>query len=243
MTTAGISILIFISGYLLNISYVSIFYHRSLAHKGVSLSPFATKFIALTGNWVTGLDPKGWVCMHRLHHRYSDTEKDPHSPHNMGIWGVMLGQLRSYEKILGGLIKHKKIYTDIVQDLNFPVSWLNRKRLWMLPYLFHLLISIAIGIGFNGFFGAAYYFGIMTHPIQGWLVNSFGHAKGYRNFNTPDKSTNNTSVAWLVAGEGYQNNHHQYPNDAKFSKKWWEFDYGYIMCHIFQSVRFLKINK
>lgn len=70
----------------------------------------------------------------------------------------------------------------------------------------------------------------MSHPIQGWMVNALGHSFGYRNYPTPDRSKNNLLVAWLVMGEGYQNNHHHQPSSAKFSVKWWEFDLGYYFC-------------
>ncbi len=42
---------------------------------------------------------------------------------------------------------------------------------------------------------------MMSHPVQGWMVNALGHAVGGRNFDTPDDSRNNTVVSWLVSGE------------------------------------------
>jgi len=88
-----------------------------------------------------------------------------------------------------------------------------------------------VGILVGGFWaGAAYWLGIMSHPVQGWMVNAFGHAYGYRTFDTPDHSRNNTLVAWLVFGEGYQNNHHHAPTSPKFSVLPGEIDLGYLLC-------------
>jgi len=224
--------LVFFGAYLMNITYITVFYHRGLTHGAVKLRPWTRKFVALTGNWITGLDPKGWSCMHRLHHLYSDTPKDPHSPVYQGVFPLLLGQLHSYNRILVGLLKKEEPYTSAVKDLDFDVSWLNRKRLWALPYVLH--VSIMLILGFMGYWllGYAYFAGIMSHPIQGWMVNALAHRFGYRNFNTDDNSRNNTLVAWLVMGEGYQNNHHQYPQSSKFSVKWFELDMGYALCYL-----------
>ena len=83
----------------------------------------------------------------------------------------------------------------------------------------------------------------MSHPVQGGLVNTFGHAVGGRNFDTDDDSTNNLPVAWLVAGEGLQNNHHQYPRSAKFAFRAWEPDLGYTACRLFDAFGWLTIDR
>ena len=238
------SLIAFLAGYFLNIFYITVLYHRGLAHGSVVLNPWMRKWAVATGSWVTGVDPKAWACMHRLHHRHSDTKEDPHSPSNEGVFGVMLGQLHSYERIMVGLIKKYPEFTEVVKDLNFPVNWVNRKKIWWLPYLVHVMIAFALGTAFHsGLLGAAYWLGIMSHPFQGWLVNAFAHRYGYRNHSTDDQSVNNTWVAWLVMGEGYQNNHHARPDSAQFSERWFEFDGGYWMCLLAAQMRLLKIPK
>jgi Na+-driven multidrug efflux pump len=86
------------------------------------------------------------------------------------------------------------------RDLDFEVSWLNRYNLWVLPYLLHAVLGLTFGFFFGWALGAAYWLGMMTHPIQGWLVNAFAHKYGGRNFETPDDSRNNGLVAALVIG-------------------------------------------
>jgi len=231
-------------GYLINITYITVFYHRSFAHGAVTLTPRMQRFVASTGIWATGLDPKGWACMHRLHHRHSDTMLDPHSPHNGSIFSVATAQLFFYEKALRGLIVGRKEFTAVVSDLDFPVHFLIRRRLWFLPYLLHLVISGLLTLLFGSWLiGLGFYLGIMSHPVQGWMVNALGHAYGYRNFETEDNSRNNTLVAWLVMGEGFQNNHHHRSGAAKFSAKWWEVDFGYGLCRIFQACGLIKISE
>lgn len=203
MTYALLCLGVFLATYLLNIFYVTVLYHRGLTHGAVEPHPFTRWLVVHTGNWVTGLDPKGWSAMHREHHRYSDTERDPHSPRHHSVWALMLVQLSSYNRMLKRLITGEAEATKSVRDLDFEVSWLNRRGLWALPYLLHAGLALALGV-FGGFWllGAAYWLGMMTHPVQGWLVNAFAHKYGSRNFETPDDSRNNAAVAWLVFGEG-----------------------------------------
>jgi stearoyl-CoA desaturase (delta-9 desaturase) len=230
--------------YCFSLFYITVFYHRSFTHNAVQLKPWLRKFVILSGNWVTGMDLKAWSCMHRMQHLHSDTPDDPHSPVHKGVFGLLYAQVQSYEITLRGLVKNKERFTSHVRDLDFPVNYFNRKRLWFVPYLAHALIALVIGLSFNAWLlGFAYWAGIMSHPIQGWMVNALAHKFGYRNYDISDNSRNNSVVAWLVMGEGFQNNHHQSPQSAKFSVKWWEFDSGYALVRIGQALGIMKINE
>ena len=236
--------LVFAATYLVNITYITVFYHRGLTHSAVTLKPWLKRFVAITGNWITGLDPKGWSCMHRMHHLHSDTPLDPHSPANVGILPVAWNQLFSYNRTLVGLLKKRDPYHSTVADLDFPVSFLIRHRLWYVPYVLHAAVWLGIGLTTGAWLlGYCYWLGMMSHPLQGWMVNSFGHAVGYRNFETPDQSRNNTFVAWFVMGEGYQNNHHEKPRSAKFSVKWFELDMGYGLCLLIEWLGLIQIDR
>lgn len=245
MTTyIAICAAVFVVTYLVNTGTITIFYHRGWAHRAITMKPWLERGVLRWGSWLTGLDPKGWVCMHRLHHKHSDTEDDPHSPVHGGFFGILFGQLRSYERVLIGLARRDKKYTSMVADLDFDVSWLNKKRLWYLPYVVHLGIGLALGLAFGWWLlGAAYFLGMMSHPVEGWLVNAFGHAIGGRNFDTDDNSRNNLLVAWLVQGEGLQNNHHRYPSSAKFAFRWWEPDLGYTFCRLLAAFGMITIHR
>lgn len=220
-----------LGAYILNILYVTVFYHRALAHNAIRMHPALEKFVIATGNWVTGLDPKAWVCMHRMHHIHSDTALDPHSPKNRGIWKVLPMQLFSYNRTIAALGLNSARYVSVVSDIRFPVSWLNRNGLWYLPYLLHAGIAVMVGT-MSGLWllAGCYWIGMMSHPIQGWMVNALAHRFGYRNFATDDESTNNSFVSWCVFGEGYQNNHHHRPSSPKFSVYPGEVDLGFALC-------------
>jgi stearoyl-CoA desaturase (Delta-9 desaturase) len=234
---------LFFVGYCINMFYISVLYHRALTHKAIILGPKMSRWLALTGVWFTGLDPKTWACMHRLHHMHSDTHKDPHSPTQLGVMGVWIGQYKAYISIQERLLNSDPEMSSVVADIPFGVSWSNqRKYLTWLPYILHGLLGLFLWIHFQSLWvGGGYFLGIMSHPIQGWMVNALAHRFGSRNFETNDHSTNNHFVGLLVFGEGYQNNHHKYPKRAKFSHRWFEVDLGYAMCVLAEILGLVKI--
>lgn len=236
--------LVFAAGYLLSLVTISIGYHRGLAHGAVRLHPFVRRLVIVGGNWVTGLDPKAWVVMHRLHHGHSDTPQDPHSPSNCGLLGIFREQLRSYKRVIVGLARNKSRYTQHAHDLDFPVNPLNTAGLWFLPYLLHGLVGLTIGVTTGAWLvGIAFVGGMMSHPLQGGIVNALGHAAGPRNFDTDDNSRNNFWAALLILGEGFQNNHHRYPASAKFSYQASEIDLGWGVCVLGEALRLWTIQR
>ena len=239
-----LSVVVFLAAYLLNAVTITVGYHRGLAHGAVKIRPRFKRLLVATGNWITGLDPKAWVVMHRMHHAHSDTALDPHSPTNVGIVGIAREQLRSYEGTIRGLMKRDPRYTQHARDLNFDLSAMNRRGLWWIPYVAHAVIAVALfALTGSVLLGVAYFAGMMSHPLQGGMVNAFGHAIGGRNFATADDSRNNHPVAWLVFGEGFQNNHHHAPASARFSYRAHEVDAGYALCLALDAMGVLRIER
>ena len=240
-----LAILIFLATYTLNMVTITVGYHRGLAHGAVDIAPWARRLLVAAGPWITGLDPKAWVVMHRMHHAYSDTPEDPHSPRNVGIVGIMREQLRSYERTIRRLQRGSERTARFAVDLeSLPLNPLTRRGLWWVPYVVHAVVALALGLlSGSVLVGVAYYAGMMSHPIQGGLVNAFGHAVGGRNFATNDDARNNHLVAWITFGEGFQNNHHHAPASARFSFHRYELDLGYLVCRTLAAGKVLTIKR
>lgn len=238
----AVCLLVFVASYSLIIVTTSIGYHRGLAHGAVRIHPLFRRLLLASGCWLTGIDPKAWVVMHRLHHAASDTPDDPHSPMNVGALGILGEQLRSYNRVLLGLERNEEKYTSLGRDLER--SWPIRSGMWFLPYLLHIGAAVAIVAASGAWLlAAAYFAGMMSHVIQGGLVNTLGHAVGGRNFDLPDNSRNNHAAAWLILGEGLQNNHHRYPSSARFSYRKPEVDPGYLVCRVLERLGVLRIER
>jgi stearoyl-CoA desaturase (delta-9 desaturase) len=183
--------------------------------------------------------------MHRLHHLHSDTPQDPHSPvHNSFVIGMLRSMHFSFVKTMKGLAKNDEPYTSIVSDLAFPSSWVAKNEVMIfMPTILHILIAIFLALTLDSWLlGLSYWLGMMSHPFQGWLVNSVGHKYGYQTFQLNDNSYNNTWVGLFVAGEGYQNNHHRFPVSAKFSIRHGEYDMGYTLCKVMEKLGILQIH-
>jgi fatty-acid desaturase len=232
-------LVVFILAYGLTIVLTSVGYHRALAHGAVQLHPLARRALVTLGPWLTGFDPKTWVVMHRLHHRHSDTPDDPHSPVNVGFRGLFKAQLDGYARTQQALVDGDPDYTSLGRDLE--LSWPVRSGRWYVPYIVQGGVGLVVGVTMGWWLGLALVAGLMSHVMQGAIINYFGHAHGGRNFDTDDNSRNNHPAAWLVLGEGFQNNHHRYPSSARFSYRWREIDLGFVVCRVLEMVRVLRV--
>ncbi len=225
--------------YGLTIVLTSVGYHRALAHSSVKLHPWARRALVTLGPWVTGFDPKTWVVMHRMHHIHSDTPDDPHSPVNVGLFGIFRAQVEGYERTKRGLLENDDTYARHGKDL--ALSWPTRTGRWWAPFLLHAALGLVVALTMGWWLGIALVAGLLSHVVQGAIINYFGHAHGGRNFDTDDNSRNNHPAAWLVLGEGFQNNHHRWPSSARFSYRWNEVDFGYIVCRALEQVGVLRV--
>jgi stearoyl-CoA desaturase (delta-9 desaturase) len=73
------------------------------------------------------------------------------------------------------------------------------------------------------------------------VINGIGHFWGYRNYDSPDASTNILPWGILIGGEELHNNHHTYPTSAKLSSKGYEFDLGWLYIRTLSALRLAKI--
>ena len=69
---------------------VTLYLHRSQAHRAVDLHPALCQFFRLWLWLTTGMNTREWVAVHRKHHAYVETKEDPHSPKIYGILTVLL---------------------------------------------------------------------------------------------------------------------------------------------------------
>jgi stearoyl-CoA desaturase (delta-9 desaturase) len=229
-------------GHLLSTTIVSVLLHRGLTHGAVGLSPRMRAVAAHAGFWVTGVDAKAWVTMHRLHHRHSDAPEDPHSPRVHGLLGVAWTTLVSYMRVLHGLVGGDAALARVAPDVPHSLPPRLLRFAWFLPPVVHGLLALALGLAM-GWWGVALGVALSGEPVlRSWLVNGLGHARGYRNHDTADGSTNNALAAWLVAGEGLQNNHHHAPARADFAHRPGEVDLGFVACRALAAIGLLSLR-
>ncbi len=216
---------------------VTLYLHRSQAHRSVEFHPIVTHIFRFWLWLTTGMNTKEWVAVHRRHHATVDTIGDPHSPSVFGLRDV--------------LWKGAELYREASKDLNLrarygyqtPTDWLELKVYSAFPGG-GVLAMFLINFYLFGFIGIT-----ITAIQMCWIpffaagvVNGLGHHTGYRNFETPDNSTNLLPIGIVIGGEELHNNHHGFANSAKFSIKPWELDLGWLYIRILGIIKLATIK-
>ncbi|MCX8521835.1 MAG: fatty acid desaturase [Rhodoferax sp.] len=217
---------------------VTVFLHRHQAHRALDLHPLAAHCFRFWLWLTTGQVTKEWTAIHRKHHAKCEQADDPHSPRFYGIKTVLLQGAELYRA------ESRNQETLNRYGHGTPNDWIERnlytRYSWQGVGLM-LIIDLLL-------FGAA---GLTVWAVQmAWtpftaagLINGAAHYWGYRNFETPDASTNITPWGILIAGEELHNNHHTYPTSAKLSVKAYEFDIGWVYIRLLQSVGLARVKK
>ena len=197
----------------------TVWLHRSLSHRAVTLAPGVTRVFRVLIWVMTGIRPRQWVAVHRKHHAFTDVEGDPHSP-----------VLESYAKVqFGNVMYYRRVAKDDSQVARYardiPVDR------WDRLFFDHALLGLALGIGFiclvlgwkAGLIAAAVH--TVSYLLLNAAINAIGHVFGRRPYENP--ATNNQWLAWLTGGEGLHNNHHAAPTSASFALNKGEVDLGW----------------
>ena len=221
----------------LTIVSVTLYLHRSQAHKGVEFHPVVSHVMRFWLWLTTGMTTKQWVAIHRKHHRFSDIQGDPHTPHVYGIWRVLFTG--------AGLYHTASKDTAMVQQygVGTPDDWIER-RLYTPHSRLGILLMLTIDLLLFGPWGFLVW-GIQMIWIPFWaagVINGVAHWIGYRNGETKDHSRNISPIGIIVGGEELHNNHHLSPASPKFSIKPWEFDIGWMYLKTFEFFKLAKIK-
>jgi stearoyl-CoA desaturase (delta-9 desaturase) len=194
-------------------------YHRYFAHRAYKTSRVFQFVLAMLGTTATQKGPLWWAAAHRVHHKYSDTPKDVHSPKQRGFWyshmGWWLG--RDHEETQWKQIKDFAKYPEL--------------RFLELGHLIGVFGCMGIATAIRGFDGFLWGYVVSTCFLMHgtFTINSLAHVFGSRRYETTDTSRNNFWLALITMGEGWHNNHHHYMNSANQGFVWWEIDVSYYI--------------
>ena len=216
---------------------VTLFLHRAQAHRALDFHPVLSHFMRFWLWLTTGMVTKQWVAVHRKHHRYSDRYKDPHSPHVDGIWRVLFTGAVLYSKA----VKDQDMVTFYGRGT--PDDWIE-KNLYSKHSRLGIILMLIFDVAVFGAWGFLIW-GVQMIWIPFWaagVINGLGHWIGYRNEQTRDHSHNLVPWGILVGGEELHNNHHTAPGSARLSRRWWEFDIGWMWIKIFESLKLVTIH-
>ncbi len=202
-------------------------YHRYFSHNAYKTSRVFQFVLAWIGAIAMQKGPIWWAAHHRNHHKYSDTEKDLHSPKN-GFWHshMLWFLVDDYNEYDPKIIKDYMKYPEIV--------WLDKYH-WIPPLTFSILLGMISWPVLVWGYGVANF--ISGHAT--WTINSLAHVYGKQRFNTGDTSRNNFWLALLTFGEGWHNNHHYYRHSANQGFYWWEIDLTFYVLKVLSWFRLI----
>jgi stearoyl-CoA desaturase (delta-9 desaturase) len=220
--------------YALTMLGITVGYHRLFTHASFETPTWIKCIFAILGSMAIQGSLFDWVAMHRRHHQFSDTENDPHSPHNhgSGFWGVLKGAWHAH---MGWFFTpeapNMKRYIKDLQN-NRALRAINALfPLWIvLTLLLPALLGGLVTVSWRGAITGLVWGGLvrlfLVHHVT-WSVNSACHLWGRRPYPSKDLSRNNFIFGILAMGEGWHNTHHAYPRSARHGLKWWELDGSY----------------
>ena len=222
-------VVLLIALYYLRLFFITAGYHRYFSHRSYKTNRVMQAILAFGGTMAAQKGPLWWAAHHRDHHRYSDTERDIHSPLK-GFWWSHVGWILCD--------RYNETKLENIQDFaKYPEIRFIDKHNWMGPWTLGVLTFVFFG--WSGLFFS--FFGSQVLAWHGtFLVNSLAHVFGRRRYVTLDTSRNSMLIAVLTLGEGWHNNHHYYQASVRQGFFWWEFDPSF---YIIKTMSFVGLAK
>ncbi len=220
------------------IAAVTLYLHRSQAHRGLDLHPVVAHFFRFWLWMTTGMITREWVAIHRKHHAKCEREGDPHSPAVFGLAQVFFRGAELYRD------EARNAETLARYGHGTPDDWIER-HLYGRHNLLGVGLMLILDVTLFGVLGLTVW-AVQMAWIPFWaagVINGLGHAWGYRNFACPDASTNVVPWGLLIGGEELHNNHHAYGTSAKFSSRWYEFDLGWAYIRMLQALGLARVRR
>lgn len=237
-------LLFFIILWYSSLFFQTFFQHRYAAHGAFKMNRFWERFFFICTYLAQGssyMSPSAYAIMHRMHHAYTDTDKDPHSPQfSKNLLGMMWRTRQFYVSIYKGKMKVEERFTQNLPG--WPVfdklASSNLSRiLWAALYTivvlllspslwFLLLLPVMVAMG----------------AFHGAVINWFAHKYGYVNFRLKNTSQNLLAIDMLMLGESYHNNHHKNPSSVNFGRRWHEIDPVYPVIRLLCRCKIIKLS-
>ncbi|QUP55772.1 acyl-CoA desaturase (plasmid) [Ralstonia syzygii] len=234
--------------YLFTMMGIEIGFHRCFAHRAFRASPGLQWVLAVAGS-MGGHGPLiWWVTTHRRHHRFVDTEQDPHTPNK-----DLRGPWRNFKSFLYGYVGW-----TLDTDVKLQEGWqrygldLYKNSILFKVHARFALISL-LGLLVPAVAGALFHRsaeGALLGLVWGglvpicltqhlfWMINAFGHRIGAKPFTSriAGESRNCWWLALPTLGQGWHNNHHADPGCATTRKTWWQLDPGAWLIRLFERL-------
>lgn len=196
-------------------------YHRLWSHRAYEARAPLKIFFALFGASAIEGSIKWWGHSHRIHHRYTDTDRDPYDARK-GFWYSHIGWMLL---VPNPKYKARADISDLVDDWIVRVQ--HRHYLSIMLFMALIMPALVSKYLFDDFWGGFIYAGLIkSFMIQQatFCVNSLAHWIGEQPFDDRRTPRDHFLTALVTFGEGYHNFHHEFPSDYRNALKWYQYD-------------------
>jgi stearoyl-CoA desaturase (Delta-9 desaturase) len=219
--------------YTLTLLGITVGFHRHFAHRAFQAKTPVRVLLGILGSMAAQGPVIYWVSTHRRHHRHSDQEGDPHSPHLheeslfgalCGLWHAHVGWMFRSEMTNSAYFAKELLRDPLVMRVNrHYFTWILLG--FLLPAMVGGIWQMSwLGVANGLLWGGLVRIFLVHHAT--WSINSITHLYGRRPFATRDHSTNNGWLAIPTLGEAWHNNHHAFPGSAIFGLERRQIDIG-----------------
>jgi stearoyl-CoA desaturase (delta-9 desaturase) len=208
--------------YMMNALGITAGAHRLWTHRSYRAKLPVRIFLAICNSMAFQNDIIEWSRDHRVHHKYSETNADPHNA-KRGFFFAHCGWLmvRKHPDV-----KEKGKNIDMSDLLNDPVCAMQRR--FYIPsvmLLCFILPTVIPWYFWNESIYIAYFVpGVLRYVAAlncTWLVNSAAHMWGNKPYDANINPAQNVMVTIGAIGEGFHNYHHVFPSDYSTSEYGW----------------------
>lgn len=196
-------------------------YHRLFSHRSYDAKLPIRLLLIIMGTSAFEMSVFDWSNDHRVHHRYTDTEKDPYNI-NKGFWWAHMGWL---------LYKRKEEIDGGIEDLKAQkLLQFQHKYFIPLAFFFGFFVPTLIaGYFWGDWKGGFFIAGILSKVIMlqcTFCINSLAHYIGDATYTDKLSPRDSVITALVTFGEGYHNFHHEFPYDYRNGIKLLAYDPG-----------------
>lgn len=223
--------------------FQTFFHHRYAAHGAFKMNIFWERLFYIFSYITQGssyMSPRTYAIMHRMHHAYTDTEKDPHSPaFSKNVFQMMWRTRKIYNNIYRGNVDIEERFTKYLPDWQRLDQWGHHPASRILWALIYIAVFILLSSFWWTFFLLPIVF--IMGAFHGAIINWYAHKYGYINFRLKNSSRNLCSIDIFMLGESYHNNHHKNPSAVNFGRKWHEIDPVYPVIKLLHWLHVIRL--
>jgi stearoyl-CoA desaturase (Delta-9 desaturase) len=239
--------ILLVSGYVVTTLGITVGFHRLFTHRSFETGAGMKIILGAVGSMAVQGPILQWVATHRMHHRHSDRDGDPHSPTGQGSGRI--ARLRGfYHAHIGWFFAPAPVeMRGYVPDLLADPVVRRVSGLFGVWVILGLVIPMLVAAAFTGTWGGAL-LGLLWGGVLRvllvqhitWSVNSVCHLWGSRPYRSHDHSRNNVVFGVLAFGEGWHNNHHAFPTSARHGLRWWQLDVSFLVIRCLEGLGLVR---